>query len=266
MSEARHSSVVVAGGRCRVSEKGEGETLAVLGGLGGIPRWTPFLDRLAAERRVVVLSPPGFPGSDDHHKAFNHYLDWIVATLDLVEAAGVVGADLLGASVGGRLAAEVAAFAPGYVKQLVLAAPFGLYDVDDPGEDPFAQTQQGAVAVQSANPEAWVAAFGPDPADPASLLDWTVMLYRAADATARILWPLGDRQLDRRLHRLRQPTLVLWGQNDRILPPSYAARFADRVTGPVEVRIVERAGHQLLVDQPDEAAAAVLKFLADGPA
>ena len=91
MSAPRERLVQVAGGECRIWEKGEGEPLGVLPGLGGLPRWAPFLDALAQERRVIVPSLPGFPGSGDQHRMLDGHLDWIAATLDLLEAAELSG-------------------------------------------------------------------------------------------------------------------------------------------------------------------------------
>lgn len=93
-------------------------------------------------------------------------------------------------------------------------------------------------------------------------IDWFVTLNRAAEAAARLLWPLGDRGLARRLHRIRAPTLLVWGEQDRVLPPSYARRFADGIAGPVETELVPDAGHLVDVDAPSDLAARIERFLA----
>src|SRR6516162_2139195 len=127
MSAPAERSVAVNGVPCRIWEKGSGRPLVYLAGLLGLPRWTPFLDRLAEHRRVIAPSLPGFPGAAAHD-TLDTLLDWIPATLDLLDGAGFSGGDVVGASVGGALAAEVAAMAPALVERLVLLAPFGLYD------------------------------------------------------------------------------------------------------------------------------------------
>ena len=101
---------------------------------GGLPRWTPFLDALAEKRTVVVPSLAGFPGGPTGDQLDDN-LDRIVAAHDALVAAGLAGADLIGASVGGALAAEVAALWPGDVKKLVLLAPFGLFEENEPVAD-----------------------------------------------------------------------------------------------------------------------------------
>ena len=261
MSAPRERFVQVAGGACRIWEKGKGEPLGVLPGLGGCPRWTPFLEALAEQRRVVVASLPGFSGSDDHHRRLDGHLDWVAATLDLLEAAELSGADLVAASVGAMLGAEVAALAPGFVRKLVLSSPYGLYDNDAPGENAFAVLPKDAVSIQTEQPEKYQQAFDP-PEDPAESAEWQLRQYRASEAAARIVWPFGERGLAKRLHRIRIPVLLLWGEKDRILPPRYAKRFASGLAGPVETTIVPGAGHQLWIDAPDAAAKAVRSFLA----
>ena len=80
-------------------------------------------------------------------------------------------------------------------------------------------------------------------------------------AAARLLWPTGDLGLAKRLHRIHAPTLLLWGSDDRVIPASYAKRFAGGLGGLVRIQSIEGAGHMLEIDAPEEAADAVLGFL-----
>lgn len=265
MSGLAERVVQVSGGPCRIWEKGpsDGEPLGVLHGLGGCPRWTPFLEELSRTRRVVVPSLPGFPGAGEQHRTLDGHLMWIASTLDLLEAAGLAGADLAAASVGGMLAADVAALSPGLVRRLVLAAPFGLYDNQEPTANVFANTNDEAIALQTHHPERFAEAFEP-PEDPEESAEFQLLQYRASEAAARILWPFGERGLATRLHRIRLPVLLLWGAEDRIVPPSYAKRLASGLAGPVETHIVPGAGHQVWIDEPTAAAAAIQAFLSSG--
>jgi pimeloyl-ACP methyl ester carboxylesterase len=250
--------VLVNGRRCRVWEKGEGEPLGFLGGFRGLPRWPALLDRLAARRRVIAPSLPGFPGATGFEE-LDDLADWVTATLDLLEASGLDGADLVGASVGATLAAEVAAFSRASVRRLVLIAPFGLFDEREPVRDPFATRPPELASLLSQRPAELEAFVAPPPGeDPA---EWSIVMGRATEAAARLLWPTGDLGLRKRLHRIQAPTLVLWGGEDRIVPPSYAKRFAAGLSGWVEVRELAGAGHLAELDQPDAAAAAILSFL-----
>ena len=251
-------SVLAFGERCRVLEKGQGEPIGFLGGLRGLPRWTPFLDRLAERRRVVAPSLPGFPGALGHQR-MDELADWITATLDLLEASGLEGADLVGASVGATLAAEVAAFSHATVRRLVLIAPFGLFDPEEPVADLWAQRAGDLPGVLSARPERLAEALAAPPDEDAG--EFALALHRANEAAARLLWPLADLGLGKRLHRVRAPTLLVWGSEDRIVPPSYAKRFAAGLSGWVEVREIAGAGHVAEIDDPDAVAEAVLAFV-----
>jgi pimeloyl-ACP methyl ester carboxylesterase len=259
VSAPTERSAIVGGHRCRIWEKGEGEPLGFLGGLRGLPRWPGFLDRLAARRRVIAPSLPGFPGATGHDR-LDDLADWVTATLDLLEQSDLEGADLVGASVGGTLCAEVAAFARATVRRLVLIAPFGLFDADEPVADIWAQTRSELPALLSSEPER-LAAFLAAPAD-ADATEWQILLTRADEAAARLLWPTCDRGLHKRLHRIVAPTLILWGSADRVVPPSYAKRFTAGVSGWTETCSIEGAGHTAEIDRPDAVASAITSFLA----
>ena len=255
----RERTVQVNGQPCRVWEKGDGEPLFFLAGLVGLPRWTPVLDLLAKQRRVIAPSLPGFHGSAGHDVLDSH-LDWITATLDLLEAAGLDEGDLMGVSLGGSLAAEVAALSPPRVRRLVLACPFGLFDDREPAADVFAQRPSELDALLCSKPEL-LAALRTRP-EGCDEIEWQVLGARAAEAAARLLWPLGDTGLARRLHRICARTLLLWGSDDRVLPGSYARRIAAGIAGPVELHTLAGAGHLLDLDAPETVAENVLTFLA----
>ena len=258
MSEPQTSTVDVNGFPCRVWSKGKGAKVGFLAGLGGLPRWIPFLDKLAETRTVIAPSLPGYPGATGHTVLDNH-LDLIVAVRQLLDRAGLAGCDLVDASVGGAFAAEMAAIFPATVKKLALIAPFGLYDEQEPAADPWAQRADNVAGMMCADGEKWKAMVAQP--EGANSVEWPITLVRAAEASARAFWPLGNTQLDKRLSLIAAPTLVLWGADDRILPPSYAKKFAKRLNGASRTEIVPAAGHLAYLDQPDAVARAVLTHL-----
>ena len=261
MSAPTERTLEVNGLTSRIWEKGEGEPVGYLAPLVGLPRWTPFLDRLAERRRVIVPSLPGFPGGLGHEQ-LDDLADWVIATLDLLDAAGLEGADLIGASVGGTLAAEVAAFSRRSVGRLVLISPFGLFDDAEPVADVWAQRVPDVNPLLSSRPEELARHIGPDsPENPDELLENQILQTRASEATARLLWPTCDLGLRKRLHRIGAPTLLLWGSEDRVVPASYAKRFAEGIAGETEIRTVPGAGHLADFDAPDATAEAVLAFI-----
>ena len=253
-------TVDVNGFSTRVWRKGSGPKLGFLAGFGGLPRWVPFLDELAHSRTVIVPSLPGFPGGDRGHTVLDTHLDWLLAVRQLLEKAGLWGADLAGSSAGGSLAAEVAALWPTAVRRLALIAPFGLFDAADPPADPWAQRADAVPGLMCADPAIWTELKTAP--EGANSVEWPIEQVRANEAAARVFWPLGNTKLEKRLPLIQAPTLLLWGAQDRIMPRSYADRFANGIAGKAEIRVIEGAGHLAELDKPAEVAQAIVEFLA----
>ena len=259
MAEPQTLTVEVNGHPCRVWRKGSGPKLGFLAGFGGLPRWVPFLDRLAETRTVIVPSLPGFPGASGHTVLDNH-LDWVLAVRLLLERAELAGADLVGSSVGGAFVAETAAIFPHLVKRIALIAPWGLFDEKDPMTDPWAQRADAVPGLMCADPEKWKALVAPP--EGANSVEWPIEMVRAAEAAAHAFWPLGNTHLVKRLPLISAPTLLLWGEQDRVVPRSYAQTIAKAVRGKSQVTVVPGAGHLAEHDKPDEVAKAVLEWMA----
>lgn len=256
MSEPTTTTVEVNGFPCRVWTKGSGPKLGFLAGFGGLPRWVPFLDELATSRTVVVPSLPGYPGGASGHTVLDTHLDWLLAVRQILDKAGLAGADLLGASVGGAFAAEMAAIFPGQVRKLVLISPFGLFDESDPAADPWAQRKDQVAGLMCADAAKWEQLVAPP--EGANSVEWPIEMTRAAEAAARAFWPLGNTKLEKRLPLIKAPTLVLWGEADRVLPPAYARKLGAGINGSTRVETIANAGHLAYLDQPEAVARAVL--------
>lgn len=252
------STIDINGFATRVWRKGLGPRIGFLAGYGGLPRWIPFLDRLAETRNVIVPSLPGFPGGERGHTVLDTQLDWVLAMRDIIDKAELAGADLVGSSVGGSFAAEIAAIWPDRVRRLALIAPFGLFDEKDPMTDPWAQRADDIPALMTADPDNYKK-LKQMPAG-ANSIEWPIEQTRAAEASARIFWPLGNTRLDRRLAFIKAPTLILWGDHDRVMPRSYASTIAKAIKAHTETRIIAGAGHLAELDKPDEVATAILEF------
>ena len=258
----RTRTVAVNGQPCRVWEKGEGAPLVFLAGFGGLPRWTECLDHLAARRRVIAPSLPGFPGTGAIGPLYTQ-LDWLLATRDLITGAGLERCDLMGVSLGGALAADVAAVWPDLVDSLILVSPLGLFDEKEPSTDLFAQRPDQLPQLLCNDPKRYVAHIAaPEGADP---VEWMVATTRAREAAARLLWPLGDTGLASRLHRVTHDTLLVWGASDQVVPVSYRARFADGISGDAQVEVIESAGHLVDLDAPAKLGQRVEAFVSQRP-
>ena len=259
MSEFETLTVDVNGFPTRIWRRGSGPVLGFLAGYGGLPRWMPFLDELAKARTLIVPSLPGFPGGDRGHAILDTHLDWLLAVRDTLDKAGLAGADLAGSSVGASLAAEVAALWPDTVRKLALIGPFGLFDEKNPPTDPWAQRGDAVPGLMCADPEIWKAMKAMP--EGANSIEWPIEQVRANEAAARIFWPLGNTRIEKRLRLIKAPTLLLWGEQDRIMPRDYAEIFAKGIAGPTTTKIVAGAGHLAEHDKPAEVAAEIVAFL-----
>ncbi len=245
-------------GKTRVWEAGTGSLVGYFAGYGGLVQWLPLLDALADNWLVKAPSLPGFPGGPASEGLDDH-LDWLIAAHDSYTNSGLQTACLVGASIGGAIAADIAAIWPNAISRLVLVAPFGVFDENQPVADIFAQEPSVGLAKISNKPdqlEEWLA-----PPDGANAEDWAITQLRAKVAAADILWPLGDTGLRKRLARITCPTLIIWGEKDQIIPSAYAEDFAQGISGPTEIQIIKDAGHTVEFDQPVQVAEVISKFL-----
>ncbi len=260
------STIALHGRSMRVLERGTGPAgappVVFLAGIGGVPRWLPFLEHLSDTRRVIVPSLPGFPGAEEFRHLDSVY-DWIVETIEMFEALHLPSMDLIGSSVGGALAAETAAISGAAIRRLVLISPFGLFDEAEPNTDIWAQIPSPDVlaGLVCADPERWKRIWQtPDGAD---AVEWQIAQTRSMEAAARFLFPFGETGLVRRLHRITQPTLLARGAEDRVIPASYQQRFAAGIAGPVRETVIDAAGHLAELDQPEALARHIHAFLSD---
>jgi pimeloyl-ACP methyl ester carboxylesterase len=259
MSAPNATTVDVNGFKARVWSKGSGPKLGFLAGYGGMPNWIPFLDKLAEKRTVIVPSLPGFPGAAGHDVLDNH-LDWVLAVRQLLDKAGLTGADLAGSSVGASFAAEMAAIWPESVKKLALIAPFGLYEDKEPPADVWAQRQDQLPALLTNDPANYTT-LRQMPAGE-DQVEWMIAQNRAQEAAARVFWPLSNTRLEKRLPSIKAQTLLVWGAGDKVIPRSYARKMASLIAAPSDVRVIEGAGHLAEYDKPAEVASAILEWLA----
>jgi pimeloyl-ACP methyl ester carboxylesterase len=231
--------------------------LLYLFGTAGHPGPSPVLQRLDVEGwNVVVPTLPGFDGRPGF-RAPDEYLDWLTVVWDAIDETGVLPCPVVGASVGGMLAVDLAALRPEAVTALALLAPFGIADATNPGLDLYAvpaAERMGHLFAKGV-PDPFTDRFGQLGPDEAP-----VARYLSDVAAASLLWPLGDRGQAKRLHRLLCPRMALWGDQDELLPVSTSEAW---VRGGVPVDVVAGAGHLLEWDAPDEVGARLVQFLSD---
>jgi pimeloyl-ACP methyl ester carboxylesterase len=254
MSAYRERRVTVNGIETAVFMAGEGEPLVFFHGGGTLTGFDSLLP-LAEQFHLVVPHHPGFgasaddPTIDSIHDYVRHYLDLLDA-LDLGELT------LVGHSMGGYMAATFAIEQTARVRRLVLAAPIGLRVPEHPTVDLFSVRDEEALGYLAADQSVF-AGHVPSPPTP----EFLAGRYRESTSMARVFWNrVYDVKLARWLHRLTMPTLLLWGEADRLVPVQQAEVWTELLPN-AEIRRVPRAGH-LIFDESADAVAAVGDFAA----
>ena len=250
------------GTRCRVLEGGSGAPVVFLHGAGGLLADNPFLDGLAQRHHVFAPEWPGY-GESTGDELLEDMLDFALHGWDLVDALGLRQPHLIGHSMGGMIAAEMACVAPRDLARLVLVSPAGLWLDEHPIADIFAMLPHEIADALFVDPARGAALLtgGADLRDIEALKGFYEITQRRLAMAGKILFPIPNRRLSKRLYRLRAETLVVWGAADRLIRPAYAAAWKALIPG-ARVVTIEGAGHMVPWEQPKAFVDAVVKFLA----
>jgi pimeloyl-ACP methyl ester carboxylesterase len=248
----------VGGVRLEVDRRGRGAPLLLLPGEEMLELDAPFLDDLARDHEVIIAAPPGFGRSDRP--------DWIASPddmsylmLDLVERLALPRLPVIGCSLGGWLAAEMATKDPCFVAKLILVAPYGV-KIGGPADRDIA--------------DIWML-----PREKVSALKWfdldkgrrdyptmpeeaLAIIARNSESFARFCWEpyMHNPKLRHRLHRINAPTLFVWGENDGIVSRDYGRAYAGLVPG-AKFETIGAAGHYPHLEQPAAFLRCVREFL-----
>lgn len=247
----------------RVLSKGRGPAVVYFHGPWGLV-WDPFLEDLARSFTVYAPEHPGTsPGRPDDVYHLDGVWDLALCHDELLEQLGVSSAVLIGHSFGGMVACEVAASNPRRASRLVLIDALGLWRDDSPIPNWMLMPHSDLAGHVFRNPDGEAARrMFEVPEDPEARVMARVGLQWAMGATGKFLWPIPDKGLKKRIHRIRVPTLVVWGREDRIVPPVYAEEFARQIAG-ARVAMVEQAGHAPHLERPEPVARLVRGFLTE---
>ena len=239
---------------------GGGPDLVFLHGAGGITADDPLLAELAEHHRVYAPLIPGYVNSEEAPE-IRDMLDFTLHTWDVLTALGLKDPVLVGHSMGGMIAAEMAAVQPNDVSRLALICPAGLWDDEHPIADLFATLPFEMPALLFHDVEAGAAMLtaGRNVSDPNFLQTYLVNNARQLGMAGRILFPIPERGLSVRMHRIRARTIIVWGDSDRLIPPVYAHGFKKGILGAELVSIPE-AGHMVTMEQPKAVAAAISRL------
>jgi len=247
---------VEAGGvRVAYRRQGKGPPTLYLHGAGLTRMWLPFHERLSGSLDVIAPEHPGY-GETEMPEWLDGFDDLVIHYDELLGKLALERPHLVGYSLGGWIAAELAVFYPRRFASLTLITPVGLRIPGKPLADLFAM-----------DPETMFSLFFNDPANAMSIapdlesLDEIEHQYGEAATLARLAWsPRFDPKLERRLARVACPALVVRAERDRIVPDEMAVRFAELIDG-ARTETIPGTGHALVVEQPEKTADAVTSFI-----
>jgi len=249
----------VDGCKLNLRRGGSGEPLLYLHEAGGAPAVLPFMEKLAERFDVLVPEHPGFGASDEPGWLENMH-DLAYFYLDVLESLELRGVHLVGSSLGGWLALEMAVRDASRLKSLVLVGPAG---ISVPGVSPC--------DVFLWSPEELARNLFFDPALAEKMLAQPVtpelldVSLKNRHTVARLGWEprMHDPFLHKWLHRVNVPVKIIWGEADKILPVAYAREFKRLMPG-AEIDIIPRCGHLPQAERPEEFCDIVMRFAAKG--
>ncbi len=248
----------------RVKVAGDGPPVVFLHGAYGL-QWDPFLDDLSRSHTIYAPEHPGTtPGAPDALKPLDNLWDLVLYYYELFDKLGLESPAVIGHSFGGMVAAEIAATNPERVGKLVLIDPIGLWRDDQPVRNwmitPFGDLPKYLFANQD-NPLAQMMAAATRMTEMSDAqMDQQIQIMWSAACTGKFVWPIPDKGLKKRIHRIQAPTLIIWGRQDGIVPPVYADEFASHIAN-ARVELIDSAGHLPQLEQLEIVSKLVSDFL-----
>jgi pimeloyl-ACP methyl ester carboxylesterase len=252
--------VPMGSGEINLFRQGTGRPVLVLHAAGGAGSWNPYLEELSQHFDVIAPDHPGFGLSDELPEVatmtqlVDHYLG-------LLDVLGLDRFDLVGASFGGWLAAELASTIPDRIDHLILMAPAGLHLPETPPADLLAMQPEQLVRALFFDSAIADAALAEPPTPEVAAQGARDGAAFARFATAGEVF-LHNPELPKRLSGITAPTLVLAAEDDRIIPREHSDAYAAAVPGAV-LHVVPGVGHALYQENPGAVAAEVIGFLAE---
>ena len=238
---------------------GSGKPVIFLHGGGGFPGWAPFLDDLAEDFTVHVPRHPGW-GDSTGWECLVDAVDMAVYYFDLFDALGLRSASILGSSLGGMFAAEIAALGPSYVERLILQAPAGLATEGAQPPDSFKMDEAALLRATYHDPDAVLARMPAQDESAEARKQAMGEREKLARLANKFLQPTWDHGLARRLHRITAPTLLIWGESDGLVPLPHAHEF-NHLISQSRLAIMPRTGHVPSMESRDTYVALIRDFL-----
>jgi pimeloyl-ACP methyl ester carboxylesterase len=256
MAVVTETTLRVAGCAVSVKRAGEGPPLLYLHGGGGAPRWLPFMAALAERFDVIVPEHPGF-GRSETPEWLDTIGDLAFFYLDFIRELGLERVHLVGSSMGGWIAAELAVRSAHDLASLTLISSVGIHVKGLQKGDFFLWSHEQLIRNLFA-----------DPKFAEVILAMTVteeeqdQRLKNALAVAKLGWQprLYNPHLAKWLHRIDVPTLIAWGDSDKLVPLAYGTAFRDLIPGS-RLEVFERCGHLPHAECADKFVRALTGFI-----
>ncbi len=255
MAEPKHSFETINGCKISLRRAGKGEPLLFLHGAGGGHIWFPFMAALSERYEVFVPEHPGF-GPSDTPEWLDTVGDLAFFYLDFMEQFGLRDVHLMGASLGGWTAAEVAVRNTSRLKTVTLVSAAGIYVKGVPMGDMFLWPPEEGIRHVWKDPK-WQEKMLSTP----QTEEQQDLARRNRLTTAKLAWQPRwyNPQLRKWLHRIDVPTHIVWGDADGLFPAPYAKAYQELIPGSTMTML--SAGHIPQVEQADEFVEAVTSFI-----
>jgi pimeloyl-ACP methyl ester carboxylesterase len=251
----RQSFLEVDGCTINLRRGGSGAPLVFLHGASGAPAILPFMEKLAQHFEVLVPEHPGF-GLSDEPEWLDNIHDLAYFYLDFLKRLELEKVVLVGSSLGGWIALEMAVRESARIKALVLVSPAGISTPGVQPADTFLMSPEDLARHLFHDPKLAQARLA-EPITPESV----EVSLKNRHTTARLAWEprFHDPHLGKWLHRIEVPVQLVWGEADRILPPAFANELK-RLLPKAEFHVIKDAGHLPHVEKPQEFCELVLRF------
>lgn len=245
----------IAGCKIRLMRAGKGEPLLFLHGARGAAVWLPFMQKLSEAFEVIVPEHPGFGGSDTP-PWLDHVGDLAYFYLDLIEEMKLDGLHLVGTSLGGWIASEIAVRRSDPLKTLVLSCPAGIHVKGLRKGDIFLWSPEETVRNLFHDQAMAEKALQQPLSDEQQMVEAKNRL-----SMAKLSWQprLYNPHLAKWLHRIKLPTLILWGDDDKLIPAAYGPEFQKLIPGS-RLHMIGNCGHLPQIEKMEEWVGQVTAF------
>lgn len=242
--------------KIRLMRGGQGAPLLFLHGGGGVPLWLPFMESLSQRFEVIVPEHPGYGGSDTPDWLDN-VGDLAYFYLDVIEALGLAKVHLVGTSLGGWIAAEIAVRSCARLSTLTLSAAVGIHVKGVPKGDLFMWSREQLIR-NLYHDQALADAALAQPVTEGALMTYA----KNQLASAKLGWHprLYNPHLYKWLHRISVPTLLVWGDDDKLVPLPHGPAYAALIPG-ARLHVIEQCGHVPHVERAEEFVKTVVDFI-----